>query len=513
MKKVLLSKVYFIFIFLCTICSCDSNNLLKEKNIQVVNIPHIETDNQSINTAFRIAIGDLFSNIQNFEIPIQKKNKSVILAGLDYDRPWTRDASINSWNGASYIIPKIAENTLLSVLIKDEHGIRIGGQYWDAIIWVTGAWNHYLCTGNIEFLKIAYQACNNSLKYFEETELNEQYNLFMGPGWSDGVAAYFGIYGDSGGESAIDSWPKYHPDKISHKGFGIPMMALSTNCLYYNAYILANKMAKELNLNQENTLLFKAEQLKKSINKHFWNEEKGIYRFFIGPFGNCDNQETLGNSYAILFGIADDKQKESIIENMYVAPHGIPCGWPDLERYNANDLSDFGRHSATIWPQIQGFWAQICADNKLPDKFWHEFYNLAEHANRDLQFAEIYHPFNGEIYGGLQENGDEGILVWWTAKKQTWAATAFIRMFVNGLAGIHLSTTGVEITPCIPKNINEIKLYNLQIRDLIIDLNIKGNGTIIQSILINDKKAEKAFISFEKHKKIKLDIMMKKNNT
>ncbi|WP_162304383.1 MGH1-like glycoside hydrolase domain-containing protein [Maribellus luteus] len=458
--------------------------------------------------AFRIAIGDLFSNIHGFDIPITKDVKPVILAGLDYDRPWTRDAAINSWNAGSYIIPEIAKNTLLSVLVEDKHGLRIGGQYWDAVVWITGAWNHYLYTGDREFLKLAFEASNNSLVYLEKQEFNSEYNLFMGPGWSDGVAAYPGIYGDSGGESAIYLWPEYHPDKVSVKGFGIPMMALSTNCLYYNAYIVANNIAEELGHPVNQDFTEKAKKIKEAINTHLWNEKKGMYHFFIGPFGNCDNQETLGNAYAILFGIADERQKQVIIKNSYVAPHGIPCGWPDLERYNPNDTIDFGRHSATVWPQIQGFWAQICADAKMSDNFGHEFLKLAEHACRDLQFAEIYHPNTGAIYGGLQENNKQGIIPWWTAKKQTWAATTFIKMFVNGMAGIRIEKDGVYIEPCVPEEINKIRLNNLQVRDLNLDVNIQGHGNSIQSIKINGKEVGNAFIPFYGQKKNVIEIVL-----
>ena len=76
----------------------------------------------------------------------------MILAGLDYDTPWTRDAAINVWNGAGLLLPDVARATLLSVLERAGETVRIGGQYWDAIIWTIGAWHHYLYTGDRELL-------------------------------------------------------------------------------------------------------------------------------------------------------------------------------------------------------------------------------------------------------------------------------------------------------------------------------------------------------------------------
>ena len=57
-------------------------------------------------------------------------------------------------------------------------------------------WNHYLVTGDKAFLALAYEATKNSLYHFENTELNKEYNLFRGLGWSDGPSAYEGKYGD-----------------------------------------------------------------------------------------------------------------------------------------------------------------------------------------------------------------------------------------------------------------------------------------------------------------------------
>ena len=130
-------------------------------------------------------------------------------------------------------------------------GFRIGGQYWDAMIWTTGAWNHYLYTGDKEFLGLALEATRDSLAHFEREEFDAKTGLFRGPGWSDGVAGYPDEYANAGGSSSILDWPKHHPDKVSKPGYGIPMEALSTNCIYYNAYVTAEKMRAELKATSE----------------------------------------------------------------------------------------------------------------------------------------------------------------------------------------------------------------------------------------------------------------------
>jgi glycogen debranching enzyme len=233
----------------------------------------------------------------------------------------------------------------------------------------------------------------------------------------------------------------------------------------------------------------KAERLKKAINARLWDESKGRYRFLIGPFGNCDHQEGLGSSYALLFGIADPKQAESVFAHQHVTPAGLPCGWPNLPRYERPDGMSFGRHMGTVWPQIQGFWAEAAARAGKVDVFSHEFFNLAAHAVRDKHFAEIYHPMTGAVYGGLQENQGQGIILWQATSRQTWAATAYLRMVLLGLVGMRFDTDGIRFEPCVPKGISSVDLRNVRYRNMMIDVTIRGTGTKVKQCLINGKEA------------------------
>ncbi len=482
-----------------------------QRRSMTATIPVLHLDHRAAQEAFRIAMGDLLGNVVLFKDGLLERPLPVILAGLHYDTPWTRDAAVNVWNGASLVMPEVARNTLLSVLTRVDGTVRIGGQYWDCIVWATGAWNHYLYTGDKEFLRLALEATRNSLAYFEETEFDTEDNLFRGPGWSDGVAAYPDAYGNAGGSSSILDWPKYNPDKVSKPGYGIPMKALSTNCLYYNAYLAAEKMAKELKLPADPQWAIKAERLKKAINARFWDDSRGCYRFLCGPFGNCDHQEGLGSSYALLFGIADSKQAESVFAHQHITPAGLPCGWPKLPRYERPDGMSFGRHMGTVWPQIQGFWAEAAARARRPEAFSHEFFNLAAHAVRDKHFAEIYHPITGAVYGGLQESQGQGIVLWQATSRQTWAATAYLRMVLLGLVGMRFDTDGIRFEPCVPKGISRVDLRNLRYRNMMIEVTLRGTGTTVKECLINGKPVERHWLSAQVVGPQKVSIVLSRN--
>jgi glycogen debranching enzyme len=463
-------------------------------SIRVV-IPSLTVDNESVHDAFRIALGDLMGNVALFQDGLLERPMPVMLAGLDYDMPWTRDAAINAWNGASLIIPDVARNTLLSVLERSHGKVRIGGQYWDRIVWVTGAWNHYLYTGDREFLALALEATRTSLASCEEAEFDAGDNLFRGPGWSDGVAAYPDVYAQTGGSSEILEWPKHNTSRISKPGYGIPMKALSTNCLYYSAYITAGRMATELDVAADPQWLAKAERLRQAINTHLWDESHGNYRFLVGPLGNCDHQEGLGSAYALLYGIADARQAELVLANQHVTPAGLPCGWPNFARYERPDGQSFGREIGTVWPQIQGFWAEAAARAGKADLFGHEFLSLATHAARDKHFAEVYHPITCQPYGGLQEADGKGIVLWEAMSRQTWAATAFLRMVLRGLVGMRFDTDGVRFHPCVPPDISSVVLQNLAYRNMDLTLIVRGTGTHIQQCLVNNEVSNDGFVS------------------
>lgn len=434
-----------------------------------MNTPYLITDNEKINTAYRMAMGTLVSNILPFRDGILTEEKPVIIAGLGYDTPWTRDTAINIWNCGGFLCPDVSLNTLQSVMGKNEKGYFIDGQYWDAIIWVTGAWNYYLYTGDKEFLSMAYEASVNSLEFFEDTEFDSEIGLFRGAAcYGDGVAAYPDIYA-SHGFSGITWFPTECPELCADKGVGTPMFALSTNCLYYGAYVLVDKMAKILGKPQ--LYADKAEAIRKNINEVFWNEGKGTYNYLHDPFGGCDYQEGMGIAFVILYGVADEEQIKKVLKNAHVTPHGMPCVWPTFERYIINDPEkDFGRHSGTIWPHIQGFWADAAAMTGNSEIFDNEFKAQTDNAVDNYQFAEIYHPMTGEIYGGWQEDNQDGIFLSYPQPHQTWSATAYLRNVYMNLLGMKFEEDGVRFSPVKTKLLNEIKLLGFRYRGAVLDI-------------------------------------------
>lgn len=452
---------------------------------------YLHTGDEIIDLAFRTAIGDVLGNIAPLASGLLKQDRPVLMAGLDYDSPWTRDAAFNVWNGVALLIPEVARDTLLSVLDVTGDQVRIGGQYWDAVIWAAGAWSYHLHTADRSLLPIAVEAIGTTLEHRERTEQDAATGLFRGPAcYGDGVSGYPDRYAAGTGSSEILAWPLTHPEAAAGAGYGLPMHALSTNCLYYHAYRVADQIAAALGRPSPGWGS-SADRLRMAINQHFWNPDTGRYRYLLDAAGGCDRQEALGVSLAVLTGVAAPDRITELLARQHVTPAGVPCLWPPYERYrtgtdpaNAETAVDhYGRHSGTVWPHIQALWAQACAEHGRTDLFNAELRTLAGHIRRDGQCAEIYHPVTGRPYGGLQETADQHsgsdarLVEWDSCRRQTWSATGYLRMILAGLLGFDFRPGGVAVRPRLLPGMTHLQLTGLRYCGARWDIEVTGTGT------------------------------------
>jgi hypothetical protein len=326
------------------------------------------------------------------------------------------------------------------------------------------------------------------------------------------------------GSGHILKWPQHNPDKKVAVGIGLPMHVLSIQCINYQAYVLAARMQQELGLPVDKTLLEKAARLKAAINKHFWREDAGTYRYIVDPFGGSDQQEGWGNTLAILFEIANPEQAKRIFSNIQITPQGIPVIWPNWPRYASSDTTTFGNRNS-IWPPLNGVWSEVSASTGHADLFTLELKKTADRACRDNQFAEMYHPITGEIYGGVQEGmtkrsgaamkafiaarlggtgeptpeaiaklfppvkGKEGINLWQSCGRNTMSSTAYVRMVLQGLCGLQLGTEGITFKPTIPKGMSPVAAYELAYRQAELEIHITGEGNVVKKLTINGQEA------------------------
>ena len=454
----------------CTIC----NTVIKNNYKEYKNMIYFSCDNETLTKAYKIAISDVSGNIKNYKAGLLTESVPCIMAGADYNTPWTRDTSINVWNSVALTSPDVAKNTLLSVLKKTgSSSYKIDGEYWDAIIWAIGAEQYINVTHDMDFAKIAQNAIANSLSYYERNEYDEKDGLFRGGAvYGDGIAAYPDKYAIGAPNSNVMGWlgNPNNTEKGTYPGVGLPMKALSTNCCYYQAYVILSRLNKALGIDSKDALK-KADAMKSAINKAFWNEEKGSFDYLAYE---CDYQEAIGLGFVLMFGIADERQAALVLQNTQVTENGIGIVWPSFDRYL--DLDGYGRHAGVIWPHGQAFWARACSQYGYYYGYEYELFLMADKAVRDKQFYEIYHPDTGAPYGGLQEVGSSTVTMHTSCQHQTWSATGYLSLIYYELLGADISSDTVKFTPYLPEGVNEATVSGFKVGSATFDIVIVRGG-------------------------------------
>lgn len=469
-------------------------------------IPVFETSNQILQDIFGFALKNLLE-VNTVECPSERYNKTGLLdeslglmirAGAQYASPWTRDATVNSWNCASIIEPEVAENTLWAVCERNESGkliLQMDDQCWDKIVWAIGAWNHYLVTGKTEFLTRAYEVVATSLSILEKTNYNAQFGLFTGGSFfNDGIAGY----------------PKDLHDPESTSSFVLDhqqthsIMTLSTNCIYAQAYAIAQRMAELCgDASAATEYASQSAAVKHAVNLYLWNDARGSYDYILYPDGRkCHAQEACGISFALLFDVCDSNHVEALIKNLEISPYGLASILPPFPGLFSEERP--GRHNNLIWPFINGFFITALSRFKQAALLGKEINCIAQLVqNSENEFFEIYNPYNGKIDGGWQAGTH-----WGSCHHQTWSASAYIRAIIHGLFGLAFHETGISIAPCVPDGWDGLSLKNIHVRDCLVNIALTGSGTKIACVRINGIEQDKAFIPFGESGNYQVEITL-----
>lgn len=414
---------------------------------------------------------------------------TFIRAGGGYEQPWTRDASVNSWNAASLLEPDVARNTLWSVVQREPDGkliVQQDNQWWDQVVWVVAAWNHYAVTGDRAFLAHAYEAARETLARARTRHFGEALDLFAGPGFfNDGIAAY----------PAPPATPTEDRGSfvLDYPGTD-ELMVLSTNCLHVKAYRSGASMARELGEDTTAAAFTAiADTLALKINRYFWNAGKRTYGY-LRIDGNTepptlnldDHQEGVGLAFALLFDIADSARARAVLENAHVEPRGIVDVYPSFPRFGDRP----GRHNVTVWPMVEGFWALAAAHRGDEGAFAREASNLAQLAASSAgHFYEIYDARTGVPEGGWQAGRH-----WDSEPDQTWSATAYLAMIYRGLFGMSFTPAGIELRPLLPAGWGDVALSGLRYRGMRLDLRLHGRGCVVSAFRLDGRTAAKPFV-------------------
>ncbi|MEW1864103.1 hypothetical protein AB0399_27695 [Streptomyces sp. NPDC088194] len=451
---------------------------------------------QLVGTAYESALTDLFGINTAYADPgtydaaglVTYPSGSFIRAGGGYPLPqrWTRDAAVNAWNAASLLGPVIGRNTLWSVVERADAGLIVqqDNQWWDQVVWVLGAWNHYLVTGDREFLADAYATAAHTLAARKAKNLNADFGLYQGPSFmNDGIAGYPAPPWTTGVDSSfVLDYP--HTDEL---------MCLSTNCLYYGAYRAAGEMAQTLGHPADAAAHRAAAQaVREAIDTHLWREDAGTYGYFVhgqdASAGRLDtSQEGAGLAFAVLLGVADADRARRVVGAAHWQPHGIVNVWPHFERFSDDKP---GRHNVLVWPMVHSMFGHAAAAVGRADLFARAVGELAALVRgSDNSFYELYDSLSGAVDGGWQTGGDGTASHFTSQPDQAWSATGYLRMILAGLFGVDCTEQGLRLSPTLPDGWGPVTLGGLPYRGATVDITLKGAGTRVRACTVDGRRA------------------------
>lgn len=284
----------------------------------------VSLGNTDYDKAYQLALNEVELNIEN----------GVFIAGAGWTQLWTRDTSYAVELGAGLLHPHMSQISLRKstesykgshniVWLQDSCG-HFGGfpDLSDAIVGVRGAWYIYLITGDRQWLKWSYEVTRKTLVRAEDHVYDPKTGLFKGC------------------SSFMESNGGY-PQRFRLLGKLVgKTRALSTNLLHFAGYDMAAQMARELKQNQTEIKMLedKAGTLRKQIRSQMWLKDRGYYSYVMDENDELMEQmEGLGESLALLDGFETDPFRiQSIFNNTYRTPRGLPCLWP---RFN-NTIRD-----------------------------------------------------------------------------------------------------------------------------------------------------------------------------
>lgn len=221
--------------------------------------------------------------------------------------------------------------------------------------------------------------------------------------------------------------------------------ALSTNVVHYQALRLAAKLARE---HQDAARAKRydgwAASLKRAINERLWLEDAGMYSSLTA--GHLDDAplhkfDWLGQSLAIISGVADEARARSILARYPHGPMGAPMIWPQ-------QLGAPIYHNRSIWPFVTayGLRAAIHAGNAAVADA--AYASLMRGAAVNLSNMENLEWLSGQPLL-LDEKNPSLIGPVINSRRQLWSVGGYLGMVIDGVFGVRVQDDGIALRPFV----------------------------------------------------------------
>ena len=404
-------------------------------------------------------IVDAIHNLSLEELLQLTREDGGIVAGARWPDVWTRDLAWGAILAAAAVAPEAVQKSLL--LKVDDKGrivqdLGTGGSWpvsTDRVAWTVAAWEVYVVTGDRDWLQQAYEIAQRSAK----ADLHAAYDVRTGLFY---------------GESSFLDWREQSYPRWMQAADIYQSQSLGTNALHYASWRILARMAESLG-EPAHQYQAVADAVQTGMNQHLWQAEAGYHGQFI--YGRTyrllsPRAEALGEAFANLFGVSNNKQRALSVASLPVVSFGVPSFWP----YSA-DVPPY--HNAGIWPQVGGFWTWAAAEAGNSAAVEHGLATLYRAAalfltNKENMVAETGH------FEGTELNSDRLI----------GSVGASLATVYRVLLGMRFHEDRLEFRPFVPRAYDgRRELHGFRYRAARLDIEITGYGDAAASVYLDGK--------------------------
>lgn len=457
----------------------------------------------AIHEAVENSVSEIKDNAYNNGSPIKL---DAYQTGERWPYVWTRDLAYSLNLALAGFDPARAASSLLfktsglkssvsdgfrNQIIQDTGS---GGSYpvsTDRVVWALGAWE--------------------TLNYLSEPDrkpfLEKIYPILRDTIEQDRILVYDARDGLYRGEQSFLDWREQtYPGWTKDNVLPIAMSkTLSVNVANYFLLKTTAEYAERMNKEADAVRYKKwADDLKMRINGRFYDPEAGLYSTYLLSDGMCDirarRYDLLGESLAILFGIADESRAKAILANYPVGPYGPSVVWPQERTVPIY-------HNQGIWPFVTAYWT------KAARKVNHvEAVNLGIRSLEELTALNLSNMENYDFSSGQAEvKGKDlnGPVI--NSRRQLWSVAGYLSMVQDVVFGLETTLEGIRFLPFITARLrNEtfgasdvVELRNFVYRDTRNTVRIhlppvnslKDGFYTIRSMTLNGKQTGNGFIA------------------
>lgn len=413
--------------------------------------PQLHTPNTLHTAIYNMALDEMVNAVEP---------DTTLRTGKEWAGVWTRDVSYSILLSMAQMQPLASKISLMKKVRPD--GVIIqdtgSGGAWpvssDRIIWALAAYEVYKVTGERDWLEYIYPVIKKSLA--DDSLTIES---------ADGLVK---------GETSFIDWREQSYPKWMQTADIAQSEALSTTVVYIQALRTLAAIARELgHADEADSYEVRADAIAAAVNDKLWLPEKGYYAMYT--YGR-DNKilnpraETLGESLAIMYDIADADRARTITESNPVTPYGPAIFFPQIP-----DMPSY--HNNALWPWVASYWALANAKAGNEDGVMEAIGSVFRPAALFATNKENFNLDNGDIATELNSSN------------MLWCLAGNIAITQRILFGITYEKDGLAFHPFVPEALGADRtLTNYPYRNATLDITVKGFGNRIKSFTLNGRE-------------------------